>query len=252
MLPPLNEGEIGKIASIELKEGATTALPRFSQGDLIKIMANAGHYCQNKEDFKNSELKLGTEATRANIVSTITSRYVKIHKNLVYLQPEGRILIEALGQDNYLTSVITTGRMERYLENIKNGKGTVEEFTKGIETVTKRVVEKLLADAPTWDFNKYIQEIQESEVIGKCKICGADVLEHTNFFGCSAYKENNCEFKIPKKILGKAISKENAVKLLKTGTTSLIKGFKPKDKDSTFDAFLVWSENNKSINFRYK
>jgi DNA topoisomerase-3 len=205
-----------------------------------------------KDNFKNNELTLGTEATRAQIISTVTARYVKVHNNLVYLQPEGRVLIEALGQDNFLTSVLTTGRMERVLNDIQKGKGSVDDFTERTVKVTRMIVQKLLNDAPNWNFGEYVKEIQEAEFIGICKECGSNVLDYGNFYGCSSFKETNCEFKIPKKILGKVISKENAQKLLETGTTSLIKGFKSKDKDSTFDAFLGWNENSKTINFRNK
>ncbi|MFT9493865.1 MULTISPECIES: type IA DNA topoisomerase [Bacillota] len=249
-IPELIEGQTGSIYSVELKEGETSAPSRFTQGDLIKIMTNAGRYVSEREDFKNTELSLGTEATRANIVATVTSRYVKVHKNLVYMQPEGRVLIEALGQNNYLTSVLTTGRMERYLEQIRMGKGSVSDFIQRTEQVTRMVIDKLISEAPTWRFGDYVKEIQEAEEIGRCKICGATVLDKGNFFGCSSYKETQCNFKIPKQILGKSITKENARKLLDTGTTALIKGFQKKDKSATFDAFLSWDSNNKTIIFR--
>lgn len=161
------------------------------------------------------------------------------------------MLIEALGQDNYLTSVLTTGRMERYLTAIGKGKGSVKDFIPKIEKVTQMVVDKLIHDAPSWNFSNYVKEIQEAEEIGKCKVCGSSVYDKGNFYGCISFKETNCEFRIPKSLLGKTISKENVKKLLETGTTSLIKGFKRKNKDLTFDAFLVWDNNKKSIRFRY-
>lgn len=54
MLPELSVGQQGQINSFELKEGATKPPARFSQGDLIRIMSNAAHYLNDKEDFKNS------------------------------------------------------------------------------------------------------------------------------------------------------------------------------------------------------
>lgn len=249
LLPELSEGQLGQINLFELKEGATKPPARFSQGDLIRIMSNAAHYLKDKEDFKNSELSLGTEATRASIVQTITSRYVKIHQNLVYLQPEGRVFMEAVGQDSYLTSVLTTGRMERYLDAIKNGKGTVKDFVQKTEQITQLVTERLKKDASIWNFEHYAKEIQKSEEIGTCKLCGEVVIDKGTFYGCSGYKVTKCPFTIPKKISGKNIGKDNAKKLLETGTTALIKGFQNKKNETTFDAILVWNADKKSIQF---
>lgn len=78
-------------------------------------MSNAGYYVQDKEGYQNKELSLGTEATRAGIITTIKKRYIDVDKNKVYLLPEGRLLIESLGRESLLASAIMTGNMERYL-----------------------------------------------------------------------------------------------------------------------------------------
>lgn len=251
VLPILEEGELGVVSTLELKEGLTNPPARFTQGDLVRIMSNAAYYVKDREDFKNSELSLGTEATRASIIQTVSSRYIDIKKNLVHLLPEGRLLIEALGDNNYLTSVLTTGRMERFLDQIQKGKGSMNEFIKRTEKVTHGVIQQLKADSKSWNFQEYEKQIQEAEIIGKCKLCGEQVLDKGNFYGCSGFKKNGCEFKISKTILGKSISAENAKKLLNKGHTNLIKGFKKKGTEKTFDAIIEWNENKKSISFSY-
>lgn len=82
-------------------------------------------------------------------------------------------------------------------------------------------------------------------------MCGEPVFDKGNYFGCSGYKKNGCEFKISKTILGKAISTENAKNILNKGHTNLIKGFKKKGTDKTFDAIIEWNENKKSITFSF-
>lgn len=249
-LPDLVEGQVGLVLSTELKEGATTPPSRFTQGDLIKVMTNAGHWCSNKEDFKNTELVLGTEATRSNIIGTVTNRYVKVQKNLVYLLPEGRILIEALGLNSFLTSILTTGRMERYLREIEKGKGSVGEFVKRIEQITASIVEKLKEDALSWDFNHYVDQIQKAEEIGKCPECGAPVVERENSYVCINHKNTGCPFRLYKVKLNKTINRKNAQKMLETGQTALIKDF-ISSKEKPFDAFIYWDTNTKKTGFRF-
>lgn len=158
--------------------------------------------------------------------------------------------MEAVGQDSYLTSVLTTGRMERYLEAIKTGKGSVNDFVQRTEQITQLVTEKLKKDSATWNFDHYAKEIHQAEEVGTCKLCGETVIDKGTFYGCSGYKENKCPFTIPKKISGKSINKDNAKKLLETGTTALIKGFQNKKNENTFDAHLVWNADKKTIQFR--
>lgn len=250
-LPQLEEGEIGQVQSIELKEGATSPPSRFTEGDLIKVMSNAAYYVKDKEDFQNKELSLGTEATRAGIITTIKKRYILVDKNKVYLQPEGRLLIEALGQGHFLTSALMTGNMERHLAELKQGVGDLNDFIKRTEKLTRMIIEKLKKDAETWNFEKYTTEIKEAELVGNCKVCGEPVIDKGSFYGCTAYEKTKCAFKINKKIKGKTLSKDNVVKILEKGHTQLIKGFKVKGKDKTFDAYLVWNENEKVLKFQF-
>lgn len=252
-LPDIKEGEVGTMLSGQIKAGSTNPPSRFSLGDLIKIMCNPAPYCAEQEDFKNSELQLGTEATRSGIVSILTKRYVTVRENLVYMLPEGRVLIEALGENNYLTSVLTSGKMERYLKQIQKGEGSVTSFVKRTEVITKEIVEKLIKDAATWNFVEYAKDIQKAEEVGPCKNCGAPVLDRESFYGCSNFKKANCDFRISKVVAGKPISKENIKKLLTTGQTSLIKGFKSQKKpDKMFEAFLAWDEDKNKLVFKFQ
>lgn len=250
-IPNVDVGDVGDIVSMTLKDGDTTPPNRFTEGDLIKVMSNAAYYVKERGDFQNKELSLGTEATRSGILDTIKKRYILVDKNKVYLQPEGKLLIEALGEENYLTSVLTTGNMERYLHQLKLGKGTLQEFIKGTETVTRRIVQKLIEDSSKWNFDKYVTQIQEAEELGNCKLCGEAVVDKGAFYGCSGFEKTKCSFTISKNIKGKNISKDNVMKILTKGHSALIKGFKRQGKDTTYDAYLVWNENMKKIDFKY-
>lgn len=250
-LPNFEVGEIGQITEIDLKEGVTKPPNRFTEGDLISVMSNAGYYVKDKEGFQNKELSLGTEATRAGIITTIKKRYIEVDKNKVYLLPEGRLLIESLGPESLLASAIMTGNMERYLTEFKKGNGNLDDFLQRTEKLTRMIIEKLKKDSSDWEIDSFVKEIQESEVIGSCKICGEPVIDKGEFYGCSGYEKNNCKFKISKTMYGKKISKDNIIKLLERGQTSLIKGFKSKGKDKTYDAILEWNPNKQAINLSF-
>lgn len=73
--------------------------------------------------------------------------------------------------------------------------------------------------------------------LGKCPVCGKDVVESTKGFGCSGYKDG-CKFVIWKEISKKKIGVTIAKELLIKGRTGKMKGFKSKaGKD--YEATLV-------------
>ena len=74
------------------------------------------------------------------------------------------------------------------------------------------------------------------DVIGKCPLCGSDVIRNRYAYGCSGYK-SGCKFSINAYICGRAVSVFNAKRLLTEGETVKIKGFISK-KGTPFDAVL--------------
>ncbi|AGL03174.1 DNA topoisomerase III [Desulfoscipio gibsoniae] len=84
--------------------------------------------------------------------------------------------------------------------------------------------------------------------LGQCPICGKEVTETSKSYSCSGYKEG-CKFVIRKEIAGKRISVQQAQKLLTSGKTALIKGFKSKAGKS-FNAFLALGQDGK-VEFQF-
>jgi len=83
------------------------------------------------------------------------------------------------------------------------------------------------------------------EAMGKCPLCGKDVVEYSKSYGCTGYKENGCRFAIWKEIAGRKIIAKQARDLLAKGRTEVIKGFKSKSGKS-FDAVLVLGQDGKA------
>lgn len=92
---------------------------------------------------------------------------------------------------------------------------------------------EMVDDGKYVNFN-YCQSERVS--VGKCPKCGKNVYEYPKSFSC---EDRDCGFVIWKSINGKTISEAQAKKLIETGKTDLIKGFKKRNSEDKFDAFLV-------------
>lgn len=86
--------------------------------------------------------------------------------------------------------------------------------------------------------------------IGDCPKCKkGKILDKGNFYGCSEFKDHDCDFKLPVKIQDVKISLPQIRKLLKHGSTDFINGFTSKEgKD--FSAAIVLQDDF-SLKFQF-
>jgi DNA topoisomerase III len=260
LLPEIREGEKGRVVHVKVKEGKTQPPKRYTEGQLITLMKTAGKFLDN-EELEKVLMKtegLGTEATRAGIITMLKERkYIEVKKNQVYATDKGKVLIEAIG-DKILASPEMTAKWEQRLNEIGEGKASAASFMEQVKKLSEKIIEDAIEMSETWDFAGFhIESIQRTKAksmvgkpIGICKLCGGTVIDKGEFYGCANYAKTKCNFTISKKILGKKISQTNVKKLLQHGKTDLIKGFKKGDK--TFDAYLVWEEKEQKITFSFK
>ena len=256
-LPNLAEGETGTVNKTEVKESKTQPPKRYTEGQLITLMKTAGKYIEDKELEKVlSETEgLGTEATRAGIITMLKQRkYIDIKKNLVYATAKAKILISAIGKE-LLASPEMTAKWEQRLKEIGEGKASPKHFIELTNKMVQHLISTTVKSVDTWQFD---DELKESFIPGKtnrkaprklgnCQLCNGNVVDKGSFYGCSNYQRNGCMFTISKKILGKTITQAQIKKLLKDGQTDEIKGFKSKEKE--FTAKLRWDATEKKIKF---
>lgn len=259
LLPPLAEGERGHVVNAHVKEGKTQPPKRYTEGQLITLMKTAGKFLENEELEKvlAKTEGLGTEATRAGIITMLKERkYIEVKKNQVYATDKAKVLIEAIG-DKILASPEMTAKWEQRLSEIGEGKASASAFMEQVKKLSAKIVADALEMSKAWDFTGLdtasIQRTTSKATLGKpvgtCKYCGGTVIDKGQFYGCTNYGKTKCTFTISKMILGKKISQTNVKKLLQHGKTDLIKGFKKGEK--TFDAYLVWDDNEKKITFSF-
>lgn len=249
LLPSLQQGEQGITEQVKVKKGQTQPPKRYTEGQLITLMKTAGKYVEDQElqaVLKQTE-GLGTEATRAGIISILKDRnYIEVKKNVVYPTQKGMLLIEAVG-NTILASPEMTAKWEQRLQEIGIGKASPQQFMDSVKKLSNKIVMDAMNEEKGWDFSQIdvssigssfpgAKPSKKSRSLGKCPVCSGSIVDKGTFYGCSNYKENECKFTVSKKILGKNITQKYIRELLKNGKTEKIQGFKKDDK--TFDAKL--------------
>ncbi|OAT82564.1 DNA topoisomerase III [Bacillus sp. MKU004] len=262
LLPPVNEEDQGIVKKVNMKEGKTQPPKRYTEGQLITLMKTAGKYIENDElerVLKKTE-GLGTEATRAGIITMLKDRqYITIQKNIVYPTDKAKVLIRAIGE-NVLASAEMTAKWEQRLQQIGVGKASAPEFMEQVKKLSHSLVQNALKEAKAWNFEgldtesiqrkngKYGKRGSKAS-LGACLKCGGKVIDKGKFYGCSNYQKTKCSFTISKTILSKKITGAVVKKVLKEGKSDRIDGFKKGDKQ--FSAYLGWDHQQKKIQFLF-
>lgn len=290
-LPILSMGEVVTLLKVAVKEKETKPPKRYTQGDLLKAMENAGKKVE--DELLQQQLKgkgLGTVATRPAILENLLDRGYLLQDHRT-LQPteKGKELIrlikEELPKAQLLVSAEMTGQMEFELAQVEQGKMELENYMAQIEKAIIEILDELrafqkkfgkrpLAHAPVKSKGKENKEVSrkrtsttagkkeetlisqetedpaksstsvsstQPEVLGRCPVCGGDIIEGKKGYGCLNWRQG-CTFVVWKTpICGKVLSPTQVKKLLKKGSTDLIKGFLSKTGKS-FSAYLVWAE----------
>lgn len=235
------------IDSIKIEDKETKPRPLFTDSTLVTAMANIKNIVDEKEykDILTECKGIGTEATRANLLESLINdaKYVlREKKNLIPTELGIHVITNFPVEE--LKSPITTAKWEMRLNNIENGKESLSNMLRDIE---KDIIANSIIIKNMVSLNLGTPR----ETIGKCPICGGNVIEGKKGFGCSNWKEKNCKFVIWNTIAAKKISKTQVKKLLSKGESDYIEGFKSK-KDSLFGAYLLLNKEDYTINFKFK
>ena len=197
----------------------------------------------DEEDYRAifEGLELGTEATRTGIIDNAkNSGYIELKKDSYSILPDGEYLIKTLTRLKISMDKYKTSEMGKALKKVYKGKITVAESValaeKEIDTIFHQPKEPPETDKDTGFFG---------DVVGKCPLCGKDVIRYKTGYSCSGYKEG-CEFSVYGFICRRVISKVNMEMLLTSKRTSKIKGFISKS-GKPFDAYLKLEDNGKVV-----
>ncbi len=260
MLPNLDVGDEVNI-KFEPKEKETSPPKHYTIETLNNYLKNpfrdeqaaAKEAAENGEETENDEedyraifegLELGTEATRTGIIDNArASGYIALKKDVYTILPDGEYLIKALIRLKISMDKYKTSEMGKALKKVYHGKMNIRESValaeKEIAAVFEQKQEPPETDKDTGFFG---------DVVGKCPLCGEDVIRGRKGYGCSGYKKTGCEFSVYGFICHRVLSKSNMQMLLETGRSSKIRGFISK-AGKPFDAYLKLEDGKVVFDF---
>lgn len=255
ILPNINIGD--KVnTKFTLKEKETTPPKHYTIETLNNYLMNPfkddkkeleqrlenGEEIDDTEDYKAifEGLELGTDATRTGIIDNAKkSEYIALKKDVYTILPGGEFLIESLLQMDISMDKYKTSELGKALKKVFRDEMTVDNSVELAQNEIKEVFNKKdVAIEKDKDIGFY------GDIVGKCPMCGNDVIKNRYAYGCRDYQ--NCKFKINTSICNRVISKSNVIKLLSEGTTSQIEGFISKN-GKEFNAKLKLDNENKVV-----
>lgn len=200
-LPLFEPGESGPHQPA-IAQGKTTPPKHFTEASLLSMMESAGKTCDDDELREALKEKgLGTPATRASIIETLIRRnYLQRQKKALLSTEAGRYLISLIG-DQRLKSAAMTGEWESKLKKIERSAYDPDQFMAEIISFTRHMLE--IGVQPGIDETR----------LGDCPLCGQDVIEGRQGYGCSRWKAG-CRFVLWKQVFGVTITSHLARQLL--------------------------------------
>lgn len=240
LVSKIRTGETLTTNSVTVNEKKTTPPPLFTEATLLAALVRVADFVTNPEikkllkekdkDKKDEHGGIGTPATRAQILETLKRRnYISVEKGKLIPTDTGYALIDAL-PDIAVNPDMTALWAEKQVA-IEKGELTVEQFINELYDELSGMVSEASVDNLKVEPKPPAGKSQRLEA--KCPNCGSDIAVRPKGFFCTG-----CEFKIWSEFSGKKITTTQAEKLLKTGKTDLIKGFKKK-VGGTYDTSLI-------------
>lgn len=253
ILPMVNKDDI--VYVVDSKVNAVTKKPPklHTEKTLLRVMETCGKSFKDEEDSEEmmasilSGFSIGTPATRAETIKRLKDiGYIKSKGKSLTTTELGRTIVEIFPVKE-LFDLEYTGRLEKTLSDIEKGKFKKDEFLKMIEDFTKKAIDDIKKDTSMLK-NFKVKLPEGSESLGKCPVCGNDVIEGEKAFGCVNWK-NGCKFSIWKddkfiNSLGKKVTKEMVEILLKNGKVGF-RNLRSK-KGTIFSAYLKYEKDEKT------
>lgn len=249
------------MTSAKVEEKKTKPRPPYTEGTLVKDMANAAKYVSDpelkaalrrKDEGKPGEHgSIGTTATRASTIETLKKRgYITEHK--------GRLLSTKLGRDFYhacppeISGVDTTARWWLIQERV--AAGDADEYAVADDVIGVFEAHK---DSAWVGASLAFEDGRDGErtVIGVCPRCGLDVVDKgktSRTFTCSSNRGHKgkdgkfellsgCGFELWKEQFGHRLTKAQAKALIERGRTGPIT-FTSKRTGKDYRARLLLSD----------
>jgi len=194
-----------------------TPPPKISKGKVLpefgttkKATKPPNRYTQASLVSELEKKKLGTKATRAVVVDTLFKREYVEGKSIM-VKPLGIAIYDALEP---FCPELMDEKLTRYFENEMSRieKSPADKSEKLMKKVIKEArcsVEKISQKFKKHDFEigkKLAQAVRKANVIGKCPVCGSDLVirvsraSHKQFIGCTGYPKCTMSYPLPQNV----------------------------------------------------
>ena len=273
LLPSMEKGENVEVLEILPLKKQTTPPKSYTEDTLLKAMKNCGKNVDD-EDLVLAGYSIGTSATRGDVLKKIAQvGYVNKKGKSYYITDLGINLVEIFPVKD-LFDVDYTGKLEKSLSDIQKGQFSRKEYllnimnfiVKNVNIIKYDAPKKINTDAYVYDpktkkstsksqleakatkaakaSSKKSSSKTDNTSLGKCPVCGSDVVETEKGFLCTNYQ--TCKYGIFKDDKYLALFKK---KPNKTMVKSILKKGEAKVKSLTdkngnkFDAILTYQKN---------
>ena len=242
ILPPLNKGDEVKLNFVPT-EKETSPPKHYTIETLNNYLKNP--FREEKANIETEDdaaeykaifegLELGTEATRTGIIGNAQkSKYIELKKDVYYILPDGIRLIESIQRMNISMDKYKTANLGKALKQVFRGEITVKDSVELAKEEISQVFKKIEHTDATDTDDGFM-----GDVIGKCPLCGGEVVRTSFGYGCSMYREKDCRFSVNNVICQRVIPKSAVAKLVGEGRTQVLEGFVSPKTGKTFKAAL--------------
>jgi len=190
-------------------------------------------------------LELGTEATRTGIIDNAKkSGYIELKKDTYYILPAGEKLIESVARMNISMDKHKTAELGKALKSVYRGEITIVDSVNKAKAEISKVFQKV-----TQTPEKDTDDGFVGDIIGKCPLCGENIIRTMFGYGCTGYKEKGCKFSVNNVICSRVIPKSAVKSLITNGKTQKMTGFISPKTGKEFSASFKLEEGRAAFDF---
>lgn len=243
IFPEFKKGESGPHQP-SLQEKQTKAPKYYTEATLLRAMETAGKQVDDEELRELMKANgIGRPSTRASIIETLFRRkYITRKKKQIHATTTGIQLIGTI-DNKLLKSAELTGQWEQKLKEIEAGEYNAGRFIANMKTMVDQLVTEVRMSNKSAQIGstqagpksnkssrKPSRKKNKSILEQKCPKCRkGTLLKGKNNYGCTQWKEG-CDFRLPFQYMEKEITEKQLIRLVNTGATIILKGFKSNGK----------------------
>lgn len=195
VLPPVDNFDPGKVTEASVRGGKTTPPKPFTESGIIEVMKSVHKYVSDKEAksiLKESD-GIGTEATRAEIVSQLILRSLlektsgKSKDPALLVTDKGRNLLKSVPAE--VSNPVLTATWERDLSEIESGGSGPDAFVHEVSVKVSKWISDLKDASGTMDMGIAAKQTAQFP----CPSCGRPLSRIKGpsgfFWGCTGYRD---------------------------------------------------------------